>query len=309
MPQSTQSCNLCDERQFTPHYCGVDVQLLRDTVYCYEQCDKCGLIFQNPRLYVSELDEHYPDHYQRYIIDNDRGVQKFSRQHSQLRLYRHIIKHTLLQGCVLDIGCATGDFLSIMREYGWDTVGVEISEFAAQYARQTRGLDVHLGTLAEQEFSDNQFDLITLWDVLEHVINPKETLEEVYRLLKPGGFIALSTPNPLSLDAKIFGKSWSGWDRPRHLHIFSPENIQQYLEETGFQNIYLHSMGGRLGVSLHSLQYWLVSHSVSSEKAARLYQLLYNPFLRLITLPVYLILERLNLTTNMMVIAQAVRCR
>lgn len=137
---------------------------------------------------------------------------------------------------VLDVGAATGFFLEIAKERGWQTRGVEISEFAARIACE-KGLDVQAGILSQAGYFPESFDLITLWDVIEHVELPKEELVRVHKLLREGGLILMTTPNFSSSYAKLLGRRWHAIVPPEHLHYFTFKSMQQALEETGFETI------------------------------------------------------------------------
>ncbi len=138
------------------------------------------------------------------------------------------------KGTLLDVGAATGYFLDLAKKRGWNVVGVEISEHAAGIGRR-KGLDIKTGTIENTGFSPDSFEAITLWDVIEHVPAPKETLKLCRRLLKTGGLIAINTPDAGSLTAKILGKHWPLLVPPEHLIIFSKKILISTLEESGFQ--------------------------------------------------------------------------
>ncbi len=119
-------------------------------------------------------------------------------------------------GRMLDVGCATGVFLQWFQAGGsWDLYGLELSEGAARVARAA-GLNVFIGQLEEAAYPENYFDVVTFWDVLEHISDPRSALLETRRILKPDGILVLRLPNAASLDARIFRQYWSGLDAPRH---------------------------------------------------------------------------------------------
>ncbi len=112
-------------------------------------------------------------------------------------------------------------------------MGIDINPHAVQTASR-RGLDVRLGDLSDLEFPAKSFDAVTIWEVIEHLTNPKRTIEEIRHLLRPGGYLFLSTPNGDSLQARFWRKYWAGWDAPRHLQVFTPQVLCHLLEENGF---------------------------------------------------------------------------
>ncbi len=137
------------------------------------------------------------------------------------------------QGRVLDVGCGSGNWLAFMQDLGWKGIGCDFDPSAVQAAAQ-RGLDVRLGPIETQNFSDAEFDAVTLNHVIEHLPNPLETLRECLRVLKPGGSLFVATPNANSLSHTVFGKDWRGLELPRHLFVFTPNALSSLLLKAGF---------------------------------------------------------------------------
>jgi len=139
------------------------------------------------------------------------------------------------KGCLLDVGCGSGRFLSVMRRAGWRVTGVEPDPRAAAAARSRYGLAVYAGGLGEAGFPDKTFDAVVLSHVLEHVADPLALLSACRRLLRPGGRLALSTPNVASRGHRLFGPHWLHLDVPRHLHLFSASCLAALLDRAGFE--------------------------------------------------------------------------
>lgn len=298
-------CNFCGEDDSEPLNRGPDLLLNRDGDFQLVRCRNCGLIYQNPQLTLDELAEHYPENYDPYqeSVTSLGFTQRISAQHGLSRRLKLLTRYAQPPGRLLDVGCATGLFLNAAHQQGWQVEGVELSTHAAEYARRQFGLSVFQGTLEQASFSAGTFDVVTMWDVLEHVIDPRETVREVARVLRPGGLLALSLPNPRAIQARVFGSSWVGWDRPRHLHIFTPDVLTAYLREAGFKDPAFVSQGGRLGLSLISLRMFLNQRHVPVDRSQRVERLLYNIPLRIATWPIYRLLEALNRTTVVNVFA------
>ncbi len=126
-------------------------------------------------------------------------------------------------GSLLDVGAGTGDFLKVAKEKGWEVAGVEPNVNATKLASQK-------GVVLKPELKDfegNQFDVITLWHVLEHVPNLEETIAQLSGLLKPNGVLIIAVPNFKSYDALHYGKFWAAYDVPRHLWHFSKKSIKE----------------------------------------------------------------------------------
>ncbi len=136
-------------------------------------------------------------------------------------------------GRVLDVGCGDGGFLNRMKHAGWRVDGLDFDTQAIESAKAKYGLDLRHGDLASQKFADCSFDAITLNHVIEHVPDPLELFREAKRVLKPGGRLAMATPNPDSLGHKAFKEHWRGLEPPRHLHIFTVRALQECARRTG----------------------------------------------------------------------------
>lgn len=139
------------------------------------------------------------------------------------------------EGRVLDIGCGQGYFLKYFADRGWRACGVEVSESAAYHARHVLGLDVRVGEGAQRQFDEGEFDVVCLWHVLEHVLQPAALLKEIRRLLKPGGRLLLAVPNFGSREAKFGKAGWFHLDVPRHTVHFTQAALSSLLNEAGWE--------------------------------------------------------------------------
>ena len=302
-------CNYCGSDDTRLVNEGADLLLNKSGNFRLVQCLVCDLIYQNPRLSNDELALYYPDSYVSYRKkkEDQTVVERVGANHAIQRQCARLIRHRTTPGRLLDIGCATGVFLHAMQEKGWEVHGVEPSEHAVAYAREQYELTtITHGVLADTRFPDGSFDVVTLWDVLEHVADPKAVLNEVYRILKPAGLLVISVPNPTSLDAYLFGSYWLGWERPRHLHLFPPKLLEKYLNDASFSLQSIESFSGRWGVTLFSLRFFFVAQGWSPTWWEPLLKLLYTLPFRAITWPFYQLLERLNRTTVMAVFSEKV---
>jgi len=144
-------------------------------------------------------------------------------------------------GSVLDYGCGTGAFLHEMQTAGWKITGLEPDIKARDLARKLNGSDIFPPDYVAS-IADKQFDIITLWHVLEHVHRLHPTLKQLNRVMKQGASIFIAVPNYTSNDAKAYGTAWAAWDVPRHLYHFSPESIKKLLAANGFKLTAIHPM-------------------------------------------------------------------
>jgi len=148
-------------------------------------------------------------------------------------------------GTLLDVGCSSGTFMMLAQRAGWEAVGVELGAVTAQAARD-QGLDVRTGTLADvvDELEPSSFSLITFWDVLEHVRDPRQELALAQRLLRPGGAIVATMPNVAGLypqmTYRLIAQTTGSWEYPElpvHLYDFSPATIRRLLHTIGFSDV------------------------------------------------------------------------
>ncbi len=136
-------------------------------------------------------------------------------------------------GRLLDVGAGTGAFASIMQRGGWEVTGLEPDDTARQNAIQKYGLDFQLPE-ALYGLEPQRFDVVTMWHVLEHVHELHAYLQHCERILKTTGTLLIAVPNYTSLDAGIYREYWAAYDVPRHLYHFSPESMQNLLQQHGF---------------------------------------------------------------------------
>ena len=204
--------------------------------FAWYRCPECGLLFLNPRPTLEKITTYYPPNYAAYrpAIDDEKWTVMRWKRRRNLRHVITAVTQRAAPGHLLDVGCATGNYLAEMKRKDWQVTGVELEPDTAEYARQRFGIDVFTGDLLESHFPSHSYDVVTLWDVLEHVYDPIAVLQEVHRILKPDGLLIFSIPDLDSVWAHRFGAAWIGYDAPRHLHLFHNENLQQLLIETGF---------------------------------------------------------------------------
>ena len=140
------------------------------------------------------------------------------------------------QGRLLEIGCGNGERLTLLKEIGWDTQGLETDPKAAAIARNM-GHQITVGILGSQVFPLESFDAIVMSHVIEHVENPRDMVQECVRLLRPEGHLVILTPNTKSLGHQWYGKDWLHLDPPRHINLFNRSAILKLLDGLGFTEI------------------------------------------------------------------------
>lgn len=145
-------------------------------------------------------------------------------------------------GRLLDVGCGDGRFLAGALQRGWDAHGVDTSPGAIRSARRELGGRAVLTTLLKASYPAEHFDVVSLFEVLEHLPDVLGHLREIRRILKPEGLVCLSVPNFASLERTVFRRWWAGLDAPRHLQQFTPESLRFFLETSGFAVLELRSV-------------------------------------------------------------------
>ena len=213
--------------------------------YAIYQCMNCGGLFVYPQISETELLSIYGEDYFRrgnkYTFESANQYSDSTQKNdSQKIAYLQRYQPT---GRLLDVGCATGGFLKIAQEAGYEIAGVEVSEYAVSAAREHLAADIFHGDVLSAHFPAKAFDIVTLWDVLEHLRDPHVTLQEIVRILRPEGILCLSTGDASSFIAKALGKYWHLLTPPQHVFFYTPNSLRKILEQHGLTQQALCYMG------------------------------------------------------------------
>jgi 2-polyprenyl-3-methyl-5-hydroxy-6-metoxy-1,4-benzoquinol methylase len=191
------------------------------------ECASCGLVYANPRHERQDiLDSYVAVEDPLYLQEREGRVLTFERH------LRPVSKLKPPPGCLLDVGAYTGVFVEIAGRHGWDAWGLEPSRWALDEARG-QGLQMVEGTLETASFEPSSFDVITMWDVIEHVTDPFADISRAFDLLKPGGLLVLHTMDIDCLFARLMGSRWP-WLMEMHIYYFSRRTLSAMLEKAGF---------------------------------------------------------------------------
>ncbi len=206
-------------------------------------CPACDLAFADPLPTAQELAEFYSD--DAYFQGGHEGYGFCDQVTVGDRLRESLLESwpflerltTWLpsRGRLLDIGCGTGFRLSVASADGWDAQGIEPSAFASQVAREHYGQRCLTGSFFDVPFDDGSFDAVVLHAVIEHVTDPRALLGEAARLLRPGGVIALQTPNFGSRRVKLRGAGWNEIRPPEHIVMHSETSLRRLARATGLE--------------------------------------------------------------------------
>jgi SAM-dependent methyltransferase len=231
-----KSCPVCGSEK-TDLFLSAKDHFLTGEIFDIVKCSGCGFRFTNPRPEAHELGKYYQSEDYISHSDSHRGLFASVYQHIRnytLRRKRSLINKYSKRGEILDIGCATGQFLNVMASDGWGVTGIEPDEKTRNYAISTHGLSVY-PEVQLSAFKNSSFDVITMWHVLEHVSDLNRRMEETHKLVKPGGTIIIAVPNCESADAEKYRNFWAGYDLPRHLYHFAKSDLFRLAQKFGFE--------------------------------------------------------------------------
>ena len=284
-------CPLCDSHHPVLAYQLWDWPHGLGGLFSLVRCTSCGALYLDPRPGAAELALFYPADYAAYTRET---LQEGAWLERQLRLYGlakrcRTVAGLARGGRLLDVGCATGDFIALMRSYGpWSVVGIELDSNVASLARERYGLEVLNGSVDALDLPPASFDVITLWDVLEHLPDPRVSLHRIATWLRPGGCLVIRTPDAGSLHARIWGPYWAGLDTPRHVVVFNRASLARLSTSVGLTVERMWSLSGSHAVTVLSWRRWLQARGFSPSWSL----LLANPLTQVLTWPLFWLLDR-----------------
>jgi 2-polyprenyl-3-methyl-5-hydroxy-6-metoxy-1,4-benzoquinol methylase len=225
------ACDICGSVTARELYTATDRLRNTDAQFIIAACAGCGVQRTLPEMSEAELSRYYPDDY----WGGSEPTQKWIES-SQSEKTRFLSRCGLAEGNILDVGCGSGFFLRALDATKWRRFGVETGAAAAGAAEGAIGSGhVFAGTLAQSAWADSTFDVITFWSALEHTNEPRATLREAKRIIKPGGSLIVQAPNAASYQARFFRGDWFSLDAPRHRYHFTLPQLDRLLSEIGFE--------------------------------------------------------------------------
>ncbi len=225
--------------------------------YEMNKCDFCQSLF------LSDLPEDLSKIYSRdyfWGASDGFGYVDYDSDKEPMRSVFEKILGRLEQGNLgrrlLDVGAATGYFVALALRNGWQASGVEIGDSAAMAGRK-KGLKIRTGVITDIS-EKNVYDVVTMFDVIEHVSSPQTDLKKAWDMLVPGGFIVIITPDAGSFYARLMNKKWHLIVPPEHVVLFNRKSLRLLLEKTGFEILENKSPGKSFTVEyvLHTLLRW-----------------------------------------------------
>jgi 2-polyprenyl-3-methyl-5-hydroxy-6-metoxy-1,4-benzoquinol methylase len=250
------NCNLCGRDEWRVRYPStlhssqeLDVDVFRCTSPGYGshtqivECNHCGLVYANPRWTMAEIEAAYE------AVEDETYVDERAGREITFRKHLAALEKWTGPGngrALLDVGAYIGVFVEAAAGSGWDAWGIEPSNWAVDQA-QKQGLPVYQGTQDAPILDEKLFDVVTMWDVIEHVSNPVGELKKSFDLLKPGGWLAVHTMNIDSMTARLMGSRWP-WLMDMHLTYFSQKTLAAMLRTAGFEVIWSGTQGRYLSL-------------------------------------------------------------
>jgi 2-polyprenyl-3-methyl-5-hydroxy-6-metoxy-1,4-benzoquinol methylase len=217
-------CPLCSFDEYKTVFSRPDhTHGVTDEIFNVVKCQRCGLVFINPRPTEEEISNYYPAEF----YDTEISPELLLKSKKNVLEGKFKFIENLEPGRLLDIGCQKGEFLYYAANRGWDVQGVDFSNLPPNLFN----MPIFYGLLEDAPFADNSFDVITLWAVLEHLHDPVQMLNNVCRLLKPGGSVYILVPNFNSIPGRFLRQD----DIPRHLIMFTKRTFELAAEKAGLK--------------------------------------------------------------------------
>jgi SAM-dependent methyltransferase len=221
---------LCGTTEARRRYSAKDRLGTSDREFWIAECGGCGVLRTLPAMSEKDLAAFYPNDY--WGADDEPTQEWIVSSQSDKLHFAASCK--LVSGRILDVGCGSGFFLRALDPSRWERFGVELGAGAVEASRRALGADrIVQGTLHDAAYPDAEFDVVTLWSALEHTNQPRCTLTEARRILKPGGSLIVQVPNAASYQLRLFSGSWFALDVPRHRYHFTPDTLERQLSKAG----------------------------------------------------------------------------
>jgi SAM-dependent methyltransferase len=231
MTKALGPCPVCGQMGAQEWLRGPDRLHGNQEKYTLVRCPACSLVWLRNPPEPSEMHLHYTDAYDRLISASGKNSpHRWRERKAALTPYK-------ASGALLDLGCSSGSFLEFMRSEPWKLYGIEMSKDSADIAEAASGAEIFVGDILKAPFGRESFDVITCFDVLEHLYEPRLVLAKVGEWLKPGGIFYVLVPNVDSAEARAFGSYWHGLELPRHLFHYSPASLKFLAKSAGLREV------------------------------------------------------------------------
>ena len=241
MNQLTQ-CPACNSTAFDSFITTAAQMHTSKEQFNFDQCSNCQLVFLNPRVPLNQLKNYYTYHYLPYRGSEAWGKYERFVKDSQQKLDLKRVERvkewhkTTPESLILDVGCGKPTFLKACKtELACNTLGIDFSDEGWKNSTENyEELDLQVAEIKDLPL-DVKPDVITMWHYLEHDYTPQENLKSLKSISKPSTTLIIEIPNFDSSSRKEFGAHWAGWHTPRHTSLFSPNNVEQLLNNSGWK--------------------------------------------------------------------------
>jgi len=238
----TNLCPLCNSDKSTITFNGKDF-LYSKKDFTVVSCSSCGVMYTNPRVKKNQIGNYYFKGYSPY-----KPVKRNPLLRTMIDLSGNIFGNINIEihkdiksynfKTVLEVGPGSGSLLQFLKKNNYQVAGVEIDNDCVERIK-AQGIECYCGELSDYKrmLGTRKFELIILCHVLEHLYNPREIIEIIYSLLSDNGILYMILPDVGSIEAKLFGKYWIGWDLPRHVVHYNRNTVRDLLTKSGFKVI------------------------------------------------------------------------
>lgn len=213
-----QHCIVCNSKELNPLK-GYEAAYL-------VQCQHCSFVFARQIPTAQELNDHYSKTYSREDYLSPITVKRYHELLDQFEPFRKTNK-------LLDVGCGVGYFLEVARERGWEVYGTEFTDESMKINRD-KGFNMHQGPLNAGNYPPQSFDVVTSFEVIEHINNPAEEMNHISTVLRQGGLFYCTTPNFNSLSRHQLKGQWNVIVYPEHLSYYTPKSMHFLMQQHGF---------------------------------------------------------------------------
>jgi 2-polyprenyl-3-methyl-5-hydroxy-6-metoxy-1,4-benzoquinol methylase len=247
------------------------------------RCRSCGLLFRGELPTPEDLLRIYSHAYfQRESKADAEGYDDYLSDGPEHRLtarrrVEELARRATVCGGLLDVGSAAGFFMDEARSAGWQVQGIDVSSDMSTWGRENLGLEIATGLFQQADYAAGSFDAVTMWDYIEHSIDPTLDFEKAAHVLRPGGVLMLSTGDAASLVARISGRRWHLLTPRHHNFFFTVATLRRYLEQSGFEVVWIGHPAAHYSLryivyklrtmaprsrSVHALGEWFARHSI-----------------------------------------------
>lgn len=299
-------CDYCGSDEFTIVMQGCDLMEELPGRFQMVRCKSCGLLRQNPRLDWVDLQKYYPPSHGSYkplLPNSSSALTRFFFRYGHWKRVNLVSKY-MPSGEWLDVGCGSGLILQEAQfRKKWNLTGIEPNKQMARYTQDNLGIPILSIPFEEYSGEEGSIDVLSMWDVLEHLPKPVDALKNVHKLLRDDGIFVFQIPNYESWNRVVFKDAWGGYDLPRHLYLFPKYSLQEMLTNTGFTIIHQTCVAGSHGALILDLRFWLQFHDSRIVEKIVAKGPEFVPIRILTAIPLWMT-DKLGLSSNITIIAK-----